>query len=525
MIIMVKRDSLHTLSNKNFLLIILLFTLVLVFVPTLQFIKNTPIGSYYSGVTLFAPPDANVYLSAIKQGQTGQLLFSNRYNSLSREPLPLVYFPYLFVGFATRGLNISVGSLYQIMRLVSALIFPVGLWYFIQTFIKKQRQIVFLCTYVFMGMGWMGVMIGKLIPHVKQVLEICNNACASSNFWIPESTNLPILFTAPHTSLAVAFLLVNIALIFQLQQRFRLGKYFQFTLTTILAALFHQYTLIIIVSVFVTTCLYEWLKNKERTLLVFLCLGLLTFMPLLAFFLFLFIHHPVMIAWQGRTLLFPFVTWKIFWSKSEFRFLIIYVLINSILLYMPVAPQRRFSMGLFAPIGVLGSVGLTILINKLRNPWRWVIFTGMVSLGLIDFIFINVSSFKLQALERYKPDSYVYYTKYEDEGFHYLALTSAIDETVLSLPRVGNLIPVFAGNFVYLGHWAQTPEFWEKHKEVEMFLRGEIQPQQEFLKARNIQYVWIGAEERKYTNTDIFNDSSMQLVFQNPEVEVYRLKI
>ena len=99
---------------------------------------------------------------------------------------------------------------------------------------------------------------------------------------------------------------------------------------------------------------------------------------------------------------------------------------------------------------------------------------------------------------------------------------------VLSGQSTGNLIPVYSGNTVYVGH-ANTVQLEQKLLLVERFYRGEITEDQalQFLHSAHIGAIFFGPEEMEWTSF-VVKDlrqwyPSLVLLYQNARVQLYKV--
>ncbi|PIZ65232.1 hypothetical protein COY14_02805, partial [Candidatus Roizmanbacteria bacterium CG_4_10_14_0_2_um_filter_36_9] len=103
---------------------IIFFTVFIHHFPTYYALLKTPSNTSFSGqAAWFDPWDTNVYVSAIKEGQNGNLLYSNQFTTIKHKPL-FVYTFYTLTGLLFN--NVDPYSLFQIESLIFSALLVVG---------------------------------------------------------------------------------------------------------------------------------------------------------------------------------------------------------------------------------------------------------------------------------------------------------------------------------------------------------------------------------------------------------------
>ncbi len=110
-------------------------------------------------------------------------------------------------------------------------------------------------------------------------------------------------------------------------------------------------------------------------------------------------------------------------------------------------------------------------------------------------------------------------------GLKYLEQKTNRNTVVLSQLTAGNYIPAYAGNFVYLGHVSETPNFTQREKQTTDFFQGRLNQLQaeNFLKQENINYIFYGPQEKENTNFNLASYSFLKPVFHSQEVTIFQV--
>ena len=111
-------------------------------------------------------------------------------------------------------------------------------------------------------------------------------------------------------------------------------------------------------------------------------------------------------------------------------------------------------------------------------------------------------------------------------GLKWLENNTSHQTVVLSKITAGNYIPAYSGNFVYLGHSGETPDYNNRSEKVNEFFSGNLLEKQalEFLKTENISYIFYGPQEKENSSKNINIYSFLTSVYQSPFVTIYKIK-
>ena len=98
-------------------------------------------------------------------------------------------------------------------------------------------------------------------------------------------------------------------------------------------------------------------------------------------------------------------------------------------------------------------------------------------------------------------------------------------DVIFSEETAGNYIPAYAGNFVYLGHNAETVDFDKKKTVVSQFFSQILTPDEAMaiLKKNRVGYVFYGPQEKEKGVFDVSKYSFLKPVFESHHVTVYRV--
>jgi len=110
-------------------------------------------------------------------------------------------------------------------------------------------------------------------------------------------------------------------------------------------------------------------------------------------------------------------------------------------------------------------------------------------------------------------------------GLKWLETNTDHQTVVLAKITASNYIPAYSGNFVYVGHIAETPHFNERIKKADEFFSGIWEEKQafNFLKTENIDYIFYGPQEKEGAVKDINVYTFLKANYQSPLVIIYKV--
>jgi hypothetical protein len=193
--------------------------------------------------------------------------------------------------------------------------------------------------------------------------------------------------------------------------------------------------------------------------------------------------------------------------------------VTLVMLYAPIALQRRLITGLGLPLALLAGLALS------RTPGQWAKRLTMLTLtlGILGSAFL-LFVFTAGALGQRAsdPPGVLYLSQDEVAGMEWLS-ANAPGEVVLASPRSGLLLPGRAGVRVFYGHPFETIDALAKAAQAEDFFRGQMGAAQwqDLAAQYAIRYVFVGPAERRMGAGAMPN--GLEPVFHQGEVTIYRL--
>src|SRR5437762_3165235 len=131
-----------------------------------------------------------------------------------------------------------------------------------------------------------------------------------------------------------------------------------------------------------------------------------------------------------------------------------------VLLYLPNLAniQRRLLDALYVPIGILAVVGLRALTARLRRP------SARRATALVVTTCCLASAIVLAIALRFASGAFAeaYIGNDAWQAMEWLSAHHRADDRALSAPQAGQLLPAWAGVNVYVGHYSETLDYFQK---------------------------------------------------------------
>lgn len=486
---------------------------------------NLLVHNYYA--------DYNIYLSEIAQGQNKQIFIINKFTSEPHSKILLR--PVLsLTGFLISPLNLPPQIIYHLLRLFSSLLLFLTAYYFLLLFLKTKKQRLFAFFLSFASASFPKILF-------RQNIEVYT----FFNWWTATSLPARISFLPHHTFTNA--LLITIMILFY--KGFKTEKTSLFILTGLISSFialsapvcsllalfflftYHLYLLfskkttlpkaVIQISSFFLLSLpslvyiyslhqlspwreiNNWVTNQYYNVQIveyLLSLGPVAILGLMGVLVFL--------KSKKNNLFFPFV----------FLFCFFTLLIISSLFSKIINPIRLIEAPSFIFFGLFS----VHLLKKIRPK-----IPPIFSLIFFTTIIISLPAYKIELLDpliktNFSPWNY-FPPKKLYQGLAFLKKNTNPEQITLSLPNLGNMIPAYSGNTVYLGHPVSTLNYEQKLKKTLNFYQGNLTSIQakKFLKENNIKYTLFSYEEKPLSSTVY---PFLKPIFTNSEISIFTLK-
>jgi hypothetical protein len=476
---------------------------------------------YIFGGFLLNPQDSFSYLGKMYQGWRGDLRFTLPFTSDPGEGGYLFLF-YLFLGHLARWTGLSLIWVFHLARLFGAGCMFVALWRFLCATITSERWRLWAFTLACLGlgMGWLVFATGVL----------------TSDFWVAEAYPFLSAYTNPHFPLSLALLLYLLTLpssIFHSTPP-RWITLWKLGVAAFFLSLLSPFGIVIASLVLGGLLLWEMLAQVYRgrgqsqdggsllqlirssatvqTLIYRLAWILVCGLPMLLYDLWIVRVDPQLAVWNAQNLTLTPPVWDVllalspvlllalpgaWWAikdhRLEARLLLVWVIAAALMIYAPFGLQRRFLMGLYAPLAALAGYGLEALEARFSLPAA----RRIAALTLVLTLPTLLLSLALGLFGVQTHDPAFYLTGAEAQALAWLDGNTPGQALVLAAPDTGLLIPAYTGRRVLYGHPYETPNAEQEKAQVMEFFQSDLASPADFLSQRGVSYIFYGPRERK----------------------------
>ncbi len=475
---------------------------------------------------LLNPLDGLTYLAKMRQGWQGSWLFTLPFTTdPGRGSFLFAY--YLLLGHIARWLHAPLLVVFHTARVAAGAFMLITVWVFTGTISRdpRTRRLAWWVMAVGSGLGWIAALAGGF----------------TADLWVAEFVPFLSLLSSAHFPLALA-LILWIAMRLALPPKpmtFPRGIGL-WLLATALAVL-QPFALIPIgIAAGVWALWMRWRAGRfpEGSVIGLGLIGLAA-VPWLAYDLLLTRTHPQLAIWAAQNLTPTPPIWDVAlssgllgvlavvavaWrgirpgsvevaSPESQSFFVVWAVSGALLLYAPLALQRRLMMGWFFPLAGLAVPLLAYWIGQARRPGMRI----AVSFALLVPSNVLILAALAGGIMRREPALFL--TRDEAAALAYLSEASPASPVVLASPELGAFIPGFSGARVVYGHPMETPDAAEAERAViEFYTAKGGATQEEFLQHYDVDFVVLGPRERALGGA---LHLSLTPAFHEGEVTVY----
>ncbi len=450
--------------------------------PDLYVFLTTQSGLEFSGHASWLDGiDMPVYVSALRQGLSGNLLYLNQYDFQSSTRLP-VYLFYTLSGFVFQWLPISPWLLFHLLGIVTSFLLLLINYWIVRIFNPRFAKSSFTLITLGSGVGWLFFYAFHLqLP----------------DFTLPHVT-LYSAWRTPHDGLSLAAFLLTISAYYRFQLTRRNLFLWLTTCGFLVTSLIHGFMIIPMLAI---TSAYQLFQILQRKSSVYQLLPFVSF-AVISIFVYYFIAYPVnhSPSTQGLILaphlsppvwyflltfglLIPFVFLSI--KRRTSNFLTIWLLTQTIIIYFPLDYQRLMVRGLWIPFALLATRALASISSRYQFALIVISLAGMIAIPS-------------QIIIRPSPLSF-----YSDRFDSYLQfLQTQPPTTVLSAVQAANLVPAFTNHHVVVGHPYLSPNAQAEIAKLQLFYSNQLKSSEasQYLSSHRISLIYYGTEEAVIAN-------------------------
>jgi hypothetical protein len=494
----VRKIIFKTWKETTLVVLVILFALFLSKFPSLYYSLNTPFGYFFVGhASWFDPWDIQVYLSAMRYGEHYGFFLQNAYTTLPHNG-ELIYLFYTSLGMLNRIVHIPPIVLFQITSTIAAIILMIVIYLLIKLFFENIfiRIFTFITAVLGGGFGW--------IETFRSAADLQSAGLTMVN-----------AFERGHDAISTACFLLSILLFIKFLSFYNKKLLVWAIVVGLVNCIIHPPFILLYMTAGTALALIGYLKYKKKNVFFYPLIITLIF----SFYYFIFLIglkdnigyygivnqelFPVEITslLLGMGIIVPFTLLSIIRYKDKnfniFMIKIIFI-IQFALLYIPTGYNLYFLKGLYIWAVILAFFE----IQKL--------FTSQYVLKMVIIIVVVTSIltriYTFNELMHINKDNSLFFLR-DTEGKVLQSLEQFPPGNILSLFTMGNYIPAYSDDRVYLGHTHQTPYSKPRlYYASKFFVIMNSQERREFISENKINYIYYGLEEKKWREKNLLPD-------------------
>jgi len=211
-------------------------------------------------------------------------------------------------------------------------------------------------------------------------------------------------------------------------------------------------------------------------------------------------------------------------------FILAWFLAHFVLIYLPINFQIHLFSGWQVVTGVLATIGLyTRVLPWLRRrfpnvaPRRLALYASAALVLVVVPTSLYLVAWRFIDLRR--AENPYFLRKDEVAALGYLETQVTSDDVVLASLKIGQFVPALTGARSFLGHWAQTLDFYGKTDKVKAFFDSATpdSDRRQILRDYGVDYVIYSPEEAALGSYDPSTAPYLSEVYSNDQVKVYRV--
>ncbi|HVO41487.1 MAG TPA: hypothetical protein VMT34_02635 [Aggregatilineales bacterium] len=496
--------------------------------PYLIALAATPPGSVFSSAILDRI-DVNSHLAKMEQGERGAWLYSLLFTDRPHPPIAIQTF-YIALGHVARWTGLSLILVYHLARIVCVGLMVFALWAFLTHYLTPDGAFAALLLCLFGG--GIGFVLFFIAPALTRDI-------APIEFWLLDAYTFLGSFALPHFAAGIALLAVGMLAIDRWTGGGARGSLLTLWLAALGIAILQPFDLLLLDLVLVIAVIGRIITRQIKPIPGITGLALVGIShAALGGYTWLALHSdPVWQSFNDQNvtlspppmyyvlgygpLLLPAILglWHILHGK-EGRWLVpvAWLVVVAILVYFPIATQRRFLLGVQAPMAALAVFWLAdYALPASRRRFRRRYRLAVVGYGTLAML----STVLLLAWLLGKPASdgrTLYDSTDEVAALNWISANTPADAVLLSDFETGGKIPADTGRRVVLGHWIETPDYERTRSEVEIFYAPDTGDawRRDYLRAHHVDYVW-------FQDTPAPDAAYLQSAFESGSVRIFRV--
>jgi hypothetical protein len=494
----------------------------------------TPPGHHFSGF-FFIADDATTYLAKMRQGADGAWLWTDPYTSEPHGGVFLFGF-YLLLGHLTGLMHLPLIAGYHLAGIAGAVALVLAADRLCRHVLPASMRRIGLVLIVFgSGAGFIAQAIGN--P------SLFGSPIEALDLHLPELTGWYSILAIPHFVWATALIITALLCLLRVtdQPNWKCVGFASIALVALTAIHPQMIPVFAIIWTAYQGVLFSWGHRPGWQSLLMQATPFLATAPLLAYNAWILFADPTIAEWArqwrhqapglvslllslGIPLLLAAAGSRAVWRRHDQRLALFAVWLPLViaLLYLPNLAniQRRLLDAIYVPLGILAAVGLTSLASRVRPA----VARRLTALTLAACC---CSSLIVLAIAlRFASGAFAeaYASSDTWSAMQWLSAHHQPNDRALSSPQAGLELPAWAGVSVYVGHYSETLNYFDKINAVGSVLKpgGSASDLSAFMRHNGLTLLYWGKDEAA-TGFDPEDQPELQLIYRSATVTIYRL--
>jgi len=504
------------MSSKTIYILLALF-LVLITVPFLVAWRAVDAQHVFGGF-LLNPIDGNSYLAKMYIGYSGGWRFQLPYTTQPGQGAYLFLF-YIFLGHLTHFLHLPILWGFHLARIIFSAVLFISMMRLIRlVFPEDKRKALFASILVLFGsgLGWL------LVPFGQMTMDM----------WVAEAYPFLSSYSNPHFPLGLALVLE----IFMLSMQLKTGRQaILLFLAGLLLSLVLPFGIILVAMVLLGMMI--WRRAEEKTwqwkplALILGGGGSFTIYQYWAT-----LQDPILSGWNLQNITPAPAAWDlvisllpalllavaaiVFLIRKHIplpqKYLVVWSLSAVVLIYFPFNLQRRFALGIFIPVAILGVMGLTSLVKTRRRVTN--AFVMVMGLSLLTNLLLMPSG----VLAAQANHSLMVTSQDEQQALAWIRSNTSAQAVILASPEFSLFIPAYTGRRVVYGHPFETIDADMNEQRVVHFYSGVWDEEEttNFIAQFQVCYIVLGPREQAIGNPAYLQQASLK--YESNDLRIYQ---
>jgi hypothetical protein len=494
----------------------------------------TPPGHHFAGF-FFIADDATTYLAKMRQGADGSWLWNDPYTTEPHGGVFLFSF-YLLFGHLAGLLHLPLIAVYHIARVTGAIALVLAADQLCRRLLPAELRRLALVL-VILGSG------GGFLAQAMGNPSILGSRVEALDLHLPEISGWYSILAIPHFAWATAIIITALLGLLRIMEApsWRSTALTSAALLALTAIHPQMIPVLGLIWLAYQGVLVAWGARPSIRSLGAQAVPFLAAVPLLAYNAWILFRDPTIAEWAhqwrhqapgplslvvslGLPLLAAAAGMVVAWRRRDRGLALLFVWPPLViaLLYLPNLAniQRRLLDALYLPVGILAALGIRALTSRLRRARARRIEAILVTACCLSSLIVLAIALRFAS----GAFSEAYIGGDAWQAMQWLSAHHQPADRALSSPGAGQRLPAWAGVPVYVGHYSETLDYFQKiHKVADVLKPAASETTvRGFLRENGITLLYWGPEEA-LTGYQPNDQPFLRPIHQEGTIAIYRV--